>query len=99
MNVCKTKKVQITEHHVVEAADESGKGPSIGNECPTGKIKLPKGRVRHQHDKTISDDKCNCCDGQCSTQNSRLRKNARYGVGADIYVIWRCFWGYLVHEK
>ena len=33
--LCKTKKVQITEHHVVEAADESGKEPSIGlcNEC------------------------------------------------------------------
>ena len=28
--LCKNKKVQITEHHVVEAADESGKAPSIG---------------------------------------------------------------------
>ena len=33
--LCKIKKIQITEHHVVEAADESGKGPSIGlcNAC------------------------------------------------------------------
>ena len=48
--MCGTKQVELTEHHVVEAPDESGKAPSIQlcNEC----------HVKHERYRNYLRDEC-----------------------------------------